>query len=268
MQSGNPALNSRAFTPVPGWETLDAPARRSMTMTIPGTAAKAGLMLAFCSAAAVWSYTAAAGGASYAMPMMMGGVIAGLVLALIISFAPKTAPYLAIPYSLCEGLFLGVLSFMVAQQVGQSVGQGGGSAVKTALAGGIIFQAIVLTFGVFGGMLILYATRILRATPLFTKMVLVGTAGVALTYLATIVLGLFGVQIPYIHGSGMIGIGFSLLVVGLAAFNLVLDFDFIEQNAQRGAPKHLEWYGAFGLMVTLVWLYIEILRLLSKIQKK
>ncbi|MCC6678770.1 MAG: Bax inhibitor-1/YccA family protein [Phycisphaerales bacterium] len=265
MRSGNPALNSRAFTPVPGWESLDAPARRSTTMSIPGTAAKAGLMLAFCAATAVWSYNAAAAGAGYAMPMMLGGVFGGLVLALIITFAPKTAPYLSIPYALCEGLFLGVLSLVVAQRIGQGAG---GNAVKTALAGGIIFQAIILTFGVFAGMLILYATRILRATPLFTKVVLIGTAGVGLTYLATILLGFFGIQIPYIHGSGAIGIGFSLVVVGLAAFNLVLDFDFIEENAQRGAPKYLEWYGAFGLMVTLVWLYIEILRLLSKIQKK
>lgn len=264
MRSGNPALNSRAFTPVPGWETLDAPARRTTTMTIQGTAAKAGLMLAFCAATAVWSYGQAAAGASYTMPMMLGGVLGGLVLGLIIAFAPRTAPYLSIPYALCEGVFLGVLSLVVAQRVGQA----GSGAVKSALAGGIVFQAIVLTFGVFAGMLILYATRILRATPLFTKVVLIGTAGVALTYVATILLGFFGVQIPYIHGSGPVGIGFSLVVVGLAAFNLVLDFDFIEANAQRGAPKYLEWYGAFGLMVTLVWLYIEILRLLSKIQRK
>lgn len=264
MRSGNPALNSRAFAPVPGWEGLDAPARRSATMTIPGTAAKAGLMLAFCAGAAVWSYTAAAAGAGFAMPVMLGGLAGGLVLAFIIIFAPRTAPYLSIPYALCEGLFLGVISLVIAQRVGQA----GPGAVKSALAGGIVFQAILITFGVFGGMIILYATRVLRATPVLTKVVIIGTAGVGLTYLASIVLGLFGVQVPYIHGSGPVGIGFSLLVVGLAAFNLVLDFDFIEANAQRGAPKHLEWYGAFGLMVTLVWLYIEILRLLSKMQRK
>lgn len=261
MRSGNPALNENVFAPVPGWEALDRTSQRSTTMTVQGTAIKSGILLLACAITAVVAYGQAAAGSTLAMPLMIGGLIGGLVLGLIMAFVPKSAPFLAIPYAVCEGLFVGVLSYVMATRVGAK------GAVGTALAGGIVFQAVLLTFGVFASMLILYATRVLRATPMFTKMVIIGTAGVGVTYLATMVLGLFGMQVPYIHGSGPIGIGFSLVVIGLAAFNLVLDFNFIEQGAAQGAPKHLEWYGAYGLLVTLVWLYIEILRLLSKLRK-
>jgi uncharacterized YccA/Bax inhibitor family protein len=130
-----------------------------------------------------------------------------------------------------------------------------------------VLQAVGLTFAVFLVMLLLYSTRTLRATPGFTKAVIGCTLGVGMLYLAGWILAIFGMRIPYIHEGGVIGIGFSLFVVGLAAMNLILDFDFIEDAAGKGAPKRMEWYGGFALLVTLVWLYLEILRLLSKLQR-
>ncbi len=131
-----------------------------------------------------------------------------------------------------------------------------------------MFQAVLLTFGTMFALLFAYRSGMIKATENFKLGVVAATGGIALVYLATIVLGLFGVRIPFIHDSGLIGIGFSLFVVVVAALNLVLDFDFIESGVEQGAPKHMEWYGAFGLMVTLVWLYIEFLRLLSKLQSR
>jgi uncharacterized YccA/Bax inhibitor family protein len=131
---------------------------------------------------------------------------------------------------------------------------------------GIVIQAVALTFGTLFCLLLAYKSGLIKATENFKLGVVAATGGIALIYLATMVLGLFGIGIPYIHDSGLIGIGFSLFVVVVAALNLVLDFDFIETGAERGAPKYMEWYASFGLIVTLVWLYIEILRLLAKLR--
>ena len=130
---------------------------------------------------------------------------------------------------------------------------------------GIVAQAVLLSLAVLGLMLFLYTNGTLRATPALTKGIMVATLAVFAVYMATMVMGFFGMRIPYIHESGPIGIGFSLFVVGLAAFNFILDFDSIEQGAQAGAPKYMEWYCGFGLLVTLLWLYVEILRLLMKL---
>ena len=133
---------------------------------------------------------------------------------------------------------------------------------------GIILQAVTLTFGIFAAMLVAYQLRLVRATEKFKAGVFAATGGIMLVYLVTMVLRLFGSDVPYIHGSGMIGIGFSLFVVVIAALNLVLDCDFIETGVERGAPKYMEWYAGFGLLVTLIWLYIEIVRLLAKLQSR
>ena len=133
---------------------------------------------------------------------------------------------------------------------------------------GIVLQAVMLTFGTLFALLFAYRSGLIKATENFKLGVVAATGGIALVYLATIVLGFFGINIPMIHDSGLIGIGFSLFVIVIAALNLVLDFDFIESGVEQGAPKYMEWYGAFGLMVTLVWLYIEFLRLLSKLQQR
>jgi uncharacterized YccA/Bax inhibitor family protein len=179
----------------------------------------------------------------------MMGAIAGFVVAMVLCFKHNWAPVLAPVYAVLEGLFLGGISAMYA-----------------ARFGGIVFQAVALTFGTLFALLAAYQAGFIRATEKFKLGIFAATGGIALVYFASIILGFFGVHIPGIFGSGMVGIGFSIVVVVIAALNLVLDFDMIEQGARAGAPKYMEWYGAFGLMVTLVWLYLEILRLLSKLK--
>jgi uncharacterized YccA/Bax inhibitor family protein len=178
---------------------------------------------------------------------MIGGLIAALVTIFKKSWAGITTPL----YALFEGLVLGGLS-----------------AIFEAQFPGIVLQAVGLTFGTLFCLLLAYSTRLIRATENFKLGVVAATGAIALIYLASFVLRLFGINIPYIHDGGLIGIAFSLFVVVVAALNLVLDFDFIESGAANGAPKYMEWYGAFGLMVTLIWLYIEMLRLLSKLRSR
>ena len=150
----------------------------------------------------------------------------------------------------------------------EGVALGGISVVFEARYPGIVSQAVFLTFGTLGALLVAYRTGVIRATENFKLGVVAATGGIALLYLVSFVLGFFGISVPLIHSSGTFGILFSVFVVVIAALNLVLDFDFIEQGVERGAPKHMEWYGAFGLLVTLVWLYLEILHLLAKLQSR
>ena len=173
------------------------------------------------------------------------------MLALVTIFVKKASPYTAPLYALCEGLVLG-----------------GISAFYEVKFPGIVVQAVGLTFGTLFCLLAAYKSGLIRATENFKLGVVAATGGIALVYLASIVLGFFDIRIPMIHESGIVGIGFSLFVVVIAALNLVLDFDFIETGVEQGAPKYMEWYGAFGLMVTLVWLYVEFLRLLAKLQSR
>jgi uncharacterized YccA/Bax inhibitor family protein len=216
-------------------------------MTIRGTANKtlALLALAVVSGSYTWSHASAGSG----MGLAIFGAIAGFIVAMVLCFKHSWAPVLAPTYALLEGLFLGGVSAMYA-----------------ARFGGIVFQAVALTFGTLFALLAAYQCGFIRATEKFKMGIIAATGGIFVVYLVSMVLGFFGVQIPGIFGSGMVGIGFSVVVVVIAALNLVLDFDMIEQGARSGAPKYMEWYGAFGLMVTLVWLYLEILRLLSKLK--
>ncbi|MCC8471634.1 Bax inhibitor-1/YccA family protein [Xanthomonas phaseoli] len=252
MRSGNPALRESTFLDSGSGSIVT---RDGQAMTLNGTVNKTGalLLMAVITAAFAWSQSIGADG----MPLpvariyMIAGAIGGLVFALATCFKPTWAPVTAPLYALIEGFFLGAIS-----------------AVYEARFNGIVFQAVLLTFGTMFALLFAYRSGMIKATENFKLGVVAATGGIALVYLATIVLGLFGVRIPFIHDSGLIGIGFSLFVVVVAALNLVLDFDFIESGVEQGAPKHMEWYGAFGLMVTLVWLYIEFLRLLSKLQSR
>jgi uncharacterized YccA/Bax inhibitor family protein len=242
MRTANPTLRDDTFAEFrPG----------SDAMTINGAVNKTAvlLVLAVCGAAYTWNLTNQSPQA--AMPWAMGGAIGGLVVALVTAFKKTWAPLTAPLYSVLEGLFLGALSAYYEQQFK-----------------GIVLQAILLTFGTLFGLLLAYRSGLIRATQNFRLGVFAATSAIALVYLVSIVMGFFGKQIPYIHQSGWVGIGFSLFVVVIAAMNLVLDFDFIEQGAERSAPKYMEWYAAFGLMVTLVWLYVEILRLLAKLASK
>ena len=226
-------------------------------MTINGTINCTGILLCLVlmTAAYTWRMYDPANPASVAtvMPWMMGGMIGGLILALVTMFKQTWAPFTAPVYALAEGLFLGGISAVVQAQFPDQQ---------------IVLQAVGLTFGVLFVMLAVYRTGIIKVTDKFRMGVVAATGGVFVLYMATWILGMFGVNIPYIHGSGMIGIGFSFFVVGLASLNLVLDFDLIETGARAGAPKYMEWFGAFALMVTLIWLYIEILRLLAKLNSR
>lgn len=249
MRSGNPALNEKTFQPFYG-EAVNT----SQVMTIHGTAWKTLILLGLCAGTACFTWTRVVNqDMGTAMPLVIGGAIGALILGLITSFKPAWAGVTAPLYALLEGLFLGGISAMYELRYPGS---------------GIVMQAVSATFGTLFALLMAYQSRLIRATENFKLGIVAATGGICVVYLITMVLGLFGIQVPYIHQSGLIGIGFSLFVVVIAALNLVLDFDFIEEAANRGAPKYLEWYGGYALMVTLVWLYIEILRLLSKLNSR
>ena len=241
MRSGNPALNDSTFNSFRGgaYESSNA-------MTITGTATKTMILLGLCIGTASMSWGMVAGqNMGAALPWMIGGLVGGLIFGLATAFKPTWAPYTAPLYALTEGLFLGGLSAMYEAQFH-----------------GIVFQALLATFGTTFSLLIAYQTGIIKATQNFKLGVFAATGGIALMYLAMMVLSLFRVDLPFLR-SGWMGIAISAFVVIVAALNLVLDFDFIEEAAKNGAPKYCEWYGAYGLMVTLVWLYVEILRLIA-----
>jgi uncharacterized YccA/Bax inhibitor family protein len=250
MRSGNPALGENTFLDIGSGRVVS---RDGSAMTLNGTVNKSGILLALIlvSASFVWGKFEGPQSAPAVMPWIMTGLVGGLVLALITIFKKTWAPVTAPLYAVLEGLFLG-----------------GISAYYEARFPGIVMQAVGLTFGTLAALLMAYRSGLIRATENFKLGVVAATGGIALLYLVSIVMGMFGKSIPFIHESGLLGIGFSAFVVTIAALNLVLDFDFIENGVEQGAPKYMEWYGAFGLMVTLVWLYLEILRLLSKLQSR
>lgn len=256
IRSGNPALKESTFLDLGSGAVVS---RDAGAMTLNGTVNKTGilLLLAVLTAAFAWSQSVTVGpdGVPTIAPgvvgYMLGGAIGGFILALITIFKKAWSPVTAPLYALVEGFFLGSISAMYELRFD-----------------GIVFQAVLLTFGTLFALLMAYRSGLIKATENFKLGVVAATGGIALVYLATIVLGFFNINIPLIHESGIVGIGFSLFVIVIAALNLVLDFDFIENGVEQGAPKYMEWYGAFGLMVTLVWLYLEFLRLLSKLNSR
>jgi uncharacterized YccA/Bax inhibitor family protein len=242
MQSSNPVLKEGTFISL---------GESTSRMTINGTITRTLILLALVIASALFTWSRVRGGdVAGAAPWAIGGAIGGLVFCLITCFAQRASPFTAPIYAVCEGLFLGALS-----------------AIMETRYPGIVVNAVLLTGGTLFGLLAAYRTGLVRATEKFKLGIFAATAGIALVYLVGLVMGLFGKSIPYIHDSGWIGIGFSLFVVVIAALNLIIDFDFIEQGEAAGAPKYMEWYGAFALMVTLIWLYVEFLRLLSKLRR-
>ena len=245
-RSGNPGLNDRTFSALP------RPALADERMTLQGTINKSFLLLVVLMGCAFYPWSqVAAGNTAVVGPSMLIGVIGGLILALIISFKATLAPYLSLPYAAFEGLAIG-----------------GISAVFERKYPGIAIQAVALTFGVLASMLLAYKTGLIRATQRFRAMVVGATGAVMLFYLVTMVLGLFHVNTPFMYNSSALSIGLSLVIIAIAALNLVLDFDLIESGVAQGVPRYMEWYGAFGLLVTLVWLYLEILRLLAKTRSR
>jgi uncharacterized YccA/Bax inhibitor family protein len=247
FKSGNPALGDKTFT------GLAPVADINDQMTLQGTVNRLAflLLVVFAGAILTWSrFTATREFASVAL-FFWGGLIGAFVLAIVITVKKPWAPYLAWAYAALEGLALGGLS-----------------AVFDASYPGIAFQALLLTFGILAVLLVAYTTRLIKVTENFKLIIVSATGGIALYYLVSLGLSFFGVRAPLIHDNSLLGIGFTLVVVVIAALNLVVDFDFIEKGVENGAPKYMEWYGAFGILVTLVWLYIELLRLLSKLRSR
>ncbi|HIA86007.1 MAG: hypothetical protein COA98_03860 [Candidatus Neomarinimicrobiota bacterium] len=239
LRSGNPALTSKIFLELGRADTANA-------MTIQGTVNKTGLalLLLMASATLTWNSPEASG-------LIWVGALGGFIVALITIFNKTAAPYTVPVYAVLEGLFLG-----------------GISRIFESMYPGIVQQAVFLTFGTLGALLLAYRSGLIKATENFKLGVTAATGGIAFVYLVSIVMGFFGIHFSMIHSSGPMGILFSAFVVVIAALNLVMDFDFIEEGAENGAPKYMEWYGAFGLLVTLIWLYLEILRLLAKLRKR
>lgn len=247
FESGNPVLSESKFN-------QSIPLSSTEVMTSKGTLNKFFFLFFMVMASAVFTWNAFNQGVNV-FPWMIGAAIGGLIVAIILAFKPHLGAYLAPPYGLLEGVFVGGLSAIYSN-------------VFAKLAPGIVMQAVALTFGTVIAMYILYRTGVIKATERFKSIVFTATAGIAIFYLIAMVLRLFSINIPFLHEGSMIGILFSVFVVAIAALNLILDFDRIEQGVAMGAPKYMEWYGAFGLLVTIVWLYIEILRLLSKLNRK
>jgi uncharacterized YccA/Bax inhibitor family protein len=249
MQSGNPALNKNTFLDCASGTVVT----RDGTMTINGTVNKTAYLLLLVLAGAMYSWSRFDGPASInsMFPLMLGGALSGFVVAMITVFKKQWSAFTAPLYAILEGVFIGAIS-----------------AIFELRFPGIVMQAVGLTFGTMGALLLAYRSGLIRATEKFKLGVVAATGGIALLYLADIVMGFFGHHIGMIQSSSALGIGFSVVVVIIAALNLILDFDLIEQGAAQGAPKYMEWYGAFALVVTLVWLYLEILRLLSKLNSR
>ncbi|MBZ0224142.1 MAG: Bax inhibitor-1/YccA family protein [Dokdonella sp.] len=254
MRSGNPALSDKTFLDLGSGTVVRSD---SGAMTLNGTVNKTALLLVITLAGALFSWSQfsaamAAGNPGAIMPYVWGGAIGGFIVALITVFKKTWSPVTAPLYAGLEGLFLGAISAMFELRYP-----------------GIVTQAVLATFGTLAALLMAYRSGLIKATENFKLGVVAATGGIALMYLAQIGMNLFGFHgMSFINGSSALGIGFSVVVVIVAALNLVLDFDFIEQGVERGAPKFMEWYAAFGLLVTLVWLYLEMLRLLSKLQSR
>ncbi|GAC1438377.1 MAG: Bax inhibitor-1/YccA family protein [Sediminibacterium sp.] len=248
FKSGNPTLTQKMFD-----KSMNIESASQGTMSVRGAINKFGFLMLMVIAGAGYSWHLFDQSNQGTMTtLMIVGAIGGFITVLAISFKPTLAPYLAPAYGILEGLFIGGISAIMNAAFAQKYP-------------GLVMQAVGLTFGVAIAMFLLYNFRIINATEKFKSVIFTATLGIGIFYLITIVLRLFGVNISFMYDSSPLSIGISLFVVAIAALNLILDFDMIEQGAERGAPKFMEWYGAFGLLVTIVWLYIEILRLLSKL---
>jgi uncharacterized YccA/Bax inhibitor family protein len=244
-RSGNPALSDSTFDKS-NYQDSTWWDDNSQFMSIEGTVEKTSILLIITTTLAIATYLF--------MPVLaIIGFIGGFILVLIIVFSGSTNPFLICSYAAFEGLALGGITLFFETYAGYP---------------GMGILAAALTFLILGAMLLIYRAKIIQWDRNLAIAVSSALLAIILIYLISFI-GLFlGFEVPLIHGSGPIGIGFSLFVIGIGALCLVADFDFIEKGIERGAPKQLEWRAAFGLMVTLIWLYIEILRLLSKLSRR
>ncbi len=236
MRSGNPALNKKTFQ--------NFTSTHQGVMTLEGTVNKTSISLLLLMAAAYYTYS------SQNLGLIMPGFIGGFIVAMVTIFKKEWSPFTVPVYAVLEGLALGGISSVYAHEYT-----------------GIVQQAIFLTFGIFATLLFAYKTKVIKPTENFKLGVFAATGGIAIVYLISFIMSFFGSGLSIMNpeNSSLMSIGFSLFVVIIASLNLVMDFDFIEEAAESGVPKYMEWYGAFGLLVTLVWLYLEILRLLAKL---
>ncbi len=253
FKTSSPALSDKAFE-----NARNTSLGIDSVMTVRGTIHKTLLLLLLAVLGASYSWQVFEGAAAVnpelapaaATPYMIGGLVGGLIFSLIAIFSPRNSRWAAPLYAVCEGLCLGAIS-----------------AMYNMATQGIVVQAVGLTFAVLFLMLILYRTNVTKVTDKLRSGIIIATGAIALFYLVALVVGFF-TPVTFLWDATPLSIGISLFIVGIAALNFLLDFDFIDKGAQMGAPKYMEWYGAFGLMLTLVWLYLEILRLLSKLNKK
>jgi uncharacterized YccA/Bax inhibitor family protein len=245
MRTSNPTLNDKVFKGLPG--------TMGETMTLEGTVNKTGILLLCAMATAAWTWHLAMNPATEPIDalLLVVGLVGGLIFALVTTFKKTWAPVTAPMYALLEGLVLGSISAMLEQRYP-----------------GIAIESVCLTFGTMFVLLLAYRSGMIKVTQKFRLGVIAATGAIFLFYMAEMLLGFFGIHFTSVNGSGPLGIGISLVIVCVAALNLVLDFDFIERGVDAGAPKYMEWYGAFGLMVTLVWLYLEMLRLMAKVGRR
>jgi uncharacterized YccA/Bax inhibitor family protein len=251
FKSGNPALSEKRFRDT----ILDDVVTHENAMTVKGTLQKFGFLMIMVLGTSFYSWKEFAEGGNV-MPLILIGAFGGLIIAIVLAFKKEWSPYLAPAYALMEGLFVGAISAYY-------------SAAFAAKAPNIIINAVGLTLGTAVAMYLLYSFKIIKATEKFKSVIITATAGIAIFYVIVLVMRAFGYDnMTFLHEGSLMGIGFSLFVVAIAALNLILDFDMIERGAEMGAPKYMEWYGAFGLLVTIVWLYLEILRLLSKLNSR
>jgi uncharacterized YccA/Bax inhibitor family protein len=245
---GNPALNKRYFAPSTGTER----------MTLDGTIQKTLILIGIVFLAGVAAYSISINSPAAALVFMFGGMFGGLaILAVIIFTRPSEPQILMAIYSLLQGLVVGSVSYFAENQWFVD---------ETGKNEGIILQAVLATIAVFIVMLTLYRFRVIKPTKKFVLAVVSATGALILIGFVSMVMSFFGTPMPFIHNSGPIGIGFSLVGVGLASLFLIIDFGAIEDGVQNGAPKNMEWYGALGLVITLIWLYIELLRLIAKLR--
>jgi len=244
LRSGNPSLKKEAFEK---FDTVGS----GQTMTIQGTVNKTLILMLLLLVTFVYSWNQFVSNPGSVLPLILIGAIGGLIVALITIFVPKVSPFTAPLYALLEGLFLGAISAQYEAQYG-----------------GIVFQAVLLTMGVLFSLLFAYKSGFIKVTQNFRMGVVAATGAIFLVYVFSFIGSFFGFNIPHLHEATPIGIAISVVIVIIAALNLVLDFDYIENASAGRVPKYFEWYGAFGLLITLVWLYLEILRLLSKLRSR
>ena len=242
LRSGNPTLNAKTFS---GFDMAS-----EQSMTISGTVYKTAFSLLLLMTASLFTWNLPAGDPRSG-GLMMIGMLGGFILALVTIFKQHLAKYTVPAYAILQGLALGGISKFFE-----------------TMYPGIVTQAVMLTFGTLGALLLAYVSGLIKPTENFKLGIIAATGGIAFVYLISWILSWFSVSVPLIHSNSNMGILFSIGVVIIAALNLVLDFDFIEEGSEKGAPKYMEWYGAFGLMVTLIWLYLEILRLLAKLSSR